>query len=98
MAKSENSQQKRVPPTGNIEVKDAFGNVSMQSDYIPPPKAYSLVNIEANSGWMVKKKRVDLIFSITNLFNTSYRDYMNSFRYFSLDRGRNISIKLKVPL
>jgi len=28
----------------------------------------------------------------------SYRDYMNAFRYFALDRGRNLSLKIKLPI
>jgi iron complex outermembrane receptor protein len=92
------TEQTRVPPSGNIEVKDANGNISLQSDYIPPPPAYTLVNMEAGSGLMVKNRKLELVFTVSNLFNTSYRDYLNAFRYFSLDRGRNIAIKMKLPL
>ena len=87
-----------MPPTGNIEVKDLQGNTRMQSDYIAPPGAYTLVNIEAATARVVKNKKIDLVVAVTNLFNVSYRDYMNSFRYFSLDRGRNISLKIKHTL
>jgi iron complex outermembrane receptor protein len=92
------TEQKRVPPTGNIKVTDANGNESMQSDYLPPPPAYTLVNLEVSSGVISKKNKVDLVLGVTNLFNVSYRDYMNAFRYFALDRGRNISVKLKFNL
>ena len=91
------TRQKRVPPTGNIEVKDLQGNVSMQSDYIAPPAAYTLFNLEASTTALFRKQRIELVCSVTNLFNVEYRDYMNSFRYFSLDRGRNISLKIKLP-
>lgn len=92
------TEQTRVPPTGNIEVKDANGNISLQSDYTPPPPAYTLVNLEAGSGLMVKNRKLDFVLTVSNLFNSSYRDYLNAFRYFSLDRGRNIAIKMKMPL
>jgi len=91
------TRQKRVPPTGNIEVKDQQGNISMQSDYIAPPHAYTLFNAEASTSTFFRKQPVEFVISVTNIFNTSYRDYLNSFRYFSLDRGRNISLKIKVP-
>ena len=91
------TRQKRVPPTGNIEVKDLQGNISMQSDYIAPPPAYTLFNLEASTTSFFRKQRFEWVCSITNLFNVEYRDYMNSFRYFSLDRGRNISLKIKMP-
>ena len=90
------TEQKRVPPTGNIKVTDVNGQTKMSSDYIAPPSAYTLVNFDAGTGIEWKNRRLDWTFSVQNLFNTAYRDYMNAFRYFSLDRGRNISLKLKI--
>lgn len=92
------TKQKRVPPTGNIEVKDLLGNISMQSDYTAPPNAFTLFNIEASTSTSIWKRRFEWVCSVTNLFNIGYRDYMNSFRYFSLDRGRNLSVKIKYTL
>jgi iron complex outermembrane receptor protein len=91
------AEQKRVPPTGNIKVAESSGVVSMRSDYMPPPPAYSLVNLEASTNLVLPGRTVGFVFAIDNVFNTRYRDYMNAFRYFSLDRGRNISLKIKVP-
>jgi iron complex outermembrane receptor protein len=42
------------------------------------------------------KRKVDVVFGVSNVFNVAYRDYMNAFRYFALDRGRNISLKIKM--
>jgi iron complex outermembrane receptor protein len=92
------TKQTRVPPTGNIKITSATGVVSMASDYMAPPPAYSLINFDANTSVVVNKRMVGLILSVNNLLNTSYRDYMNSFRYFCLDRGRNISLKAKISL
>jgi iron complex outermembrane receptor protein len=91
------TEQKRVPPTGNIKVVNPSGQESMESDYMSPPPAYGLVNFEAASSMELMKKKIDVVFGITNLFNVAYRDYMNAFRYFALDRGRNISLKIKMP-
>jgi iron complex outermembrane receptor protein len=91
------AEQRRVPPTGNIEVAEPNGAVSMRSDYMAPPPAYSLVNLEASTNLVLPRRTVGFVFAIDNVFNTRYRDYMNAFRYFSLDRGRNISLKIKVP-
>ncbi len=92
------TEQTHVPPTGNIKMTDQAGITKMQSDYMVPPPAYSLFNAEAATAIDVCKRRIELVLSATNLFNMSYRDYMNAFRYFSLDRGRNISLKIKLPI
>jgi iron complex outermembrane receptor protein len=89
-------EQTRVPSSGNIKVTQANGTVVMASDYMPPPPAYTLLNFDALTGIVIRERQVDFVFSINNLFNLAYRDYMNSFRYFSLDRGRNISLKAKI--
>ena len=91
------TEQKRVPATGNIKVINQNGQESMESDYMAPPPAYGLVNFEASAGIEMNKRKVDIVFGVANLFNVSYRDYMNAFRYFALDRGRNISLKIKMP-
>ena len=70
----------------------------MQSDYMVPPPAYTLFNAEAATSIDVRKRRIDLVLIATNLFNMSYRDYMNAFRYFALDRGRNIALKIKLTI
>ena len=90
------TEQKRVPATGNIKVINQNGQESMESDYMAPPPAYGLTNFEAAAGIELMKKKIDVVFGVTNLFNVAYRDYMNAFRYFALDRGRNISLKIKM--
>ncbi|MEY3432713.1 MAG: hypothetical protein RL131_649 [Bacteroidota bacterium] len=92
------TEQKRVPPTGNIEIKQANGTVIMASDYLPPPPAYTLTHLEMGTTLEIQKRSVSINLSIQNLLDIAYRDYMNAFRYFSLDRGRNISLKLKLPI
>lgn len=92
------TEQTRVPATGNIEIKNPDGSVTMASDYAPPPPAYTLVGVEAGTDLHVKHRSLTVIVGVTNLFNTKYRDYMNAFRYFCDDMGTNISLRMKVPL
>jgi iron complex outermembrane receptor protein len=42
-----------------------------------------------------KKNSVTTSFSIQNIMNTTYRDYLNRQRFFVDEMGRNIQIQLK---
>jgi iron complex outermembrane receptor protein len=91
------ARQSRVPASGNIEISKPDGSVSMESDYAPPPPGYMLASLEAGTDLYFKGTPVSIILGTTNLFNTRYRDYMNAFRYYSDDMGRNVSLRIKVP-
>jgi iron complex outermembrane receptor protein len=77
------AKQTRVPKSG---------------DYVPPPEGYALLNANLSSEFEVMGTPVNLQLTGTNFLNTSYRDYMNRFRYYTDDMGRNISLKLIFPL
>jgi iron complex outermembrane receptor protein len=75
------ARQKRVPPA---------------SDFLAPPKAYSLWNLQAGTSLNFSEKReLEIGISVQNLFNVVYRDYLNRFRYYADDMGRNASLRLK---
>lgn len=69
-----------------------------KQDYKAPTDGYNLLNLNAST--MVSIGKIPVTFSIgaRNLLNKSYREYLNSFRYFTDDIGRNISLRIKVPL
>ncbi|MFN5335185.1 MAG: TonB-dependent receptor domain-containing protein, partial [Bacteroidota bacterium] len=90
------SRQIRVPATGNIELPNT-DPVVKQSDYLMPPSAYWLAKLEAGTKFRWAHQNCNLILSVTNLFDHAYRDYMNAFRYFSDEMGRNISLRLHIP-
>lgn len=91
-------EQTRIPQTGNIPILKPNGSTVMEADYAPPPSAYHLFAIEGGSHVEVFKQKVEWIFTINNFLNNAYRDYMNAFRYYSDEMGRNFSIRLKIPL
>jgi iron complex outermembrane receptor protein len=62
------------------------------SDYAAPPKGYALVQLN----WGIQWKQVDVGIRVSNALNTAYRDYLNRFRYFTDDQGRNISLRANV--
>ncbi|TAG74875.1 MAG: TonB-dependent receptor, partial [Runella slithyformis] len=75
------AEQRRVPPN---------------SDFAPPPPAYHLWTVQTGGTFKVSKSRaLDWGLSVQNALNTPYRDYLNRFRYFALDQGRNVSLRLK---
>lgn len=68
-------------------------------DYKAPPAGYVLVNLNASTTIRLGKHvPVTIGLSVRNLLNKSYREYMNSFRYFTDEMGRNIGIRLRIPL
>ncbi|MBI1837662.1 MAG: TonB-dependent receptor [Flavobacteriia bacterium] len=72
-------------------------NLPQDVDFIDSPKAYLISNIETGFSINIKEQELKLNLSINNLTNESYRDYLNRFRYYSNELGRNISIRLKIP-
>jgi iron complex outermembrane receptor protein len=92
------TEQTRVPESGNIKIEYPDGSVSWESDYAPPPPAYTLFGFEAGTEIDVSHRKMSIILGVSNLFNTEYRDYMNSFRYFCDDMGRNVSLRIKIPI
>lgn len=66
-------------------------------DYLPPPPGYILTNFEYATLLHIGKKHLTFGASIYNAFNIRYRDYMNRFRYFNDEAGRNIVVRIKYP-
>ncbi len=64
------------------------------SDFAPPPDAYQLLNLNAGTQLHWKKHNLGINFSVDNLTNTLYKDYMNRFRYYAHDIGRNFILRL----
>lgn len=87
-------QQKRFPEY-NVSVRlfDGEGNAYYQDvDISTPPKGYSLWNLQTG---VDLAKNFSVGFSVQNIFNISYRDYLNRLRYFSDEMGRNFILSLK---
>jgi iron complex outermembrane receptor protein len=70
--------------------------LSGEVDYKLPPDAYHLTNLHASTSFKVSHIPVVLSAGVNNLFNVSYREYLNSFRYFTDDMGRNFVIRFKI--
>ena len=80
-------RQKRVPDEKNG-----------RQDYKAPPAAYSLLHADFHTSFTLGKLPLGLHIGARNLLNKAYRDYLNLFRYFTDEMGRNISLRLKLNL
>ncbi|HCY88907.1 MAG TPA: TonB-dependent receptor, partial [Chitinophagaceae bacterium] len=90
-------RQSRVPATGQIEIIRPDGTKELAADYMPAPDAYTLLGIEAGAQVLVGKRLFSVSLSVSNLLDQEYRDYMNSFRYYADEMGRNIAFRIKIP-
>lgn len=65
------------------------------SDFAAPPAAYQLFNLMAGTSIITRSdQRIGLHFTVDNIFNKEYKDYMDRFRYYAHALGRNFSLKL----
>jgi iron complex outermembrane receptor protein len=76
--------------SGGITQVSRQNRVEAKSDYAAPPEGYYLVNLN----WGMAIKSFDFSLRVSNALNAAYRDYLNRFRYYADDQGRNISFKL----
>lgn len=86
------ARQNRVPAVSS-EVRD--GVPIFRGDFAPPPPGYFLLGAEVGLNVQVGKQPLSVILTGANLLNTAYRDYLNRFRYFADEPGKNVSLKVK---
>lgn len=63
-------------------------------DLAPVPPGYALFNFAYLQQLQLGENKLNLGLQVQNIFNTSYKEYMNRFRYFTDDIGRNILLKI----
>jgi iron complex outermembrane recepter protein len=65
-------------------------------DFAPPPPAYMLWSAAVSQQFAFDTHHsLGLSLTVSNLLNTTYRDYLNRFRYFSDEMGRNVVFRAK---
>ncbi len=66
-------------------------------DISTPPKGYQLLHFYSEIKLsLFAKTSTTLGFSVQNVLNTSYRDYLNRQRFYADDLGRNFQLQLKI--
>lgn len=63
-------------------------------DFKDAPEGYFLLNIS----WKAQLGRFNTSISVENVFNTSYRNYLNDMRYFADEPGRNFLFTINYKL
>jgi iron complex outermembrane receptor protein len=76
------STQNRIPPN---------------SDFVPPPKGYTLLDADVGFSIRINQQLIGVNFAVNNILNTVYRDYLNRFRYYANDLGRNFTLRIRIP-
>jgi len=80
--------------TTNIPVNNEF--VPVVVDISTPPPGYHLLHFYSEIKFTsFSKTKTTLAFSVQNMLNTTYRDYLNRQRFYANEIGRNIQIQLK---
>ncbi|MBX2827729.1 MAG: TonB-dependent receptor [Flavobacteriaceae bacterium] len=76
-----------IPETDSIELLDIS----------TPPDGYFLMSLSAEYPFTIKNEsQLVLGLSVENLLDESYRNYLNRFRFYADDLGRNILLHLKI--
>lgn len=81
-----------------LQQKNVPDNANGKQDYKDPPPAYTLLNLNASTSFLLGKTPLTISMGVRNLLNTVYRDYLNNMRYFADEMGRNISLRLKIQI
>jgi iron complex outermembrane receptor protein len=88
-------RQNQFPDTNfttNIVVNNELTPVLV--DISTPPAAYQLLHLYSEKLRLLVS-RIQQSFSVQNILNTNYRDYLNRQRFFADEMGRNFQIQLK---
>lgn len=74
-----------------------------QKQYLPPnsdfkaaPNSYHLFGIELGIEKKYTRSKIQLAFTVSNIFDQVYRDYLDRFRYFNDAIGRNSMLRMKI--
>ncbi len=66
-------------------------------DYAPPPSGYVVFDCAVGGRVEARGTRLSWNLSVRNVANTSFRDYLSRYRYFTDDAGRNVVLRVSVP-
>lgn len=83
-------------PNNNFTTFVAISGQDELVDISTPPNAFHLLNFTSGVDLNLFKTKIGLQFSVDNIFNTSYRNYLNRLRFYADEIGRNFKIQIKI--
>ncbi|WP_439151207.1 TonB-dependent receptor [Winogradskyella sp.] len=84
-------------PDFNFETFIATTDEMVLVDISTPPPAFHLLHFYSEATFnLCENTNLNIGLSVNNIFNTSYRAYLNRLRYFADDLGRNITLQLQL--
>jgi iron complex outermembrane receptor protein len=87
-------KQNMLPP----QLPANNGDAAVYNILVSSPSGYMLWGGETGCSIPFGHQFIDISFTVTNLTNVAYRDYLDEFRYYVNDLGRNFVLRVKVPL
>ncbi|EAR12050.1 hypothetical protein PI23P_11972 [Polaribacter irgensii 23-P] len=83
-------------PNNNFDVFIPTTNNTVLVDVSSTPNSYHLLKFNTDTSFKLSENsEITVGFTITNILNSKYRDYLNRLRYFADDLGRNYVLQLK---
>ncbi|WP_426430541.1 TonB-dependent receptor [Winogradskyella sp. HB-48] len=84
-------------PDFNFETFVATSQENVLVDISTPPSAFHLLHFYSEITLpMNNHNNLNIALSVNNIFDTSYRAYLNRLRYFADDLGRNIMLQIQL--
>ena len=84
-------------PDFNFDVENQLTGEMLTIDISTPPPAYHLLHFYSEATFSLSEKtNLNVALGVNNIFDTSYRNYLNRLRYFADDLGRNITLQLQL--
>ena len=84
-------------PNNNFEAYIPLTETLETVDVSSTPDAYHLLHFNSSIDFDINKKsKLSVGFTISNVLNTTYRNYLNRMRYHADDLGRNFLLNLKI--
>lgn len=90
-------RQKRYPDNNfYTDVLTDGSTLSTLVDISTPPAGYHLVNFRSGANFRLFGLQSSATFAVSNLLNTTYRDYLNRQRFYTAEPGRNFTLQLRI--